>query len=171
MITDIIISIRDKYNIRDIESVASAENINLLSIDLPKSIKGMYYSQEGFDVIALNKMLSGFEIIETFWHEYYHYLISVGNFISAKFCLDSIKNFSNKDESKAEEFVALLLVENIDEEDDLHSVTEKWNVTEELARLRFTLRPFDKAQGKQGSATTLRPFDRTQSKQSLMADK
>jgi Zn-dependent peptidase ImmA (M78 family) len=140
MITDIISSIRDKYNIRDIESVASAENISLLSIDLPKSIKGMYYSQEGFDVIALNKRLSGYEKIETFWHEYYHFQISVGNFISAKFCLDSIKNFANKDESKAEEFVALLMIENIDEEDDLHSLTEKWNVTEELAKFRFGMK-------------------------------
>jgi Zn-dependent peptidase ImmA (M78 family) len=139
MINNIVSSIRDKYNIRDIESVALAENIDLLSIDLPTSIKGVYYSQEGFDVIALNNRLSNFEQIETFWHEYYHYLISVGNFIATKFCLDSIKNFANKDEGKAEEFVALLMIENIDEEDNLLTLAEKWNVTERLAKFRFEM--------------------------------
>lgn len=139
MIGQIIKSLREKYNIRDIESVAADENIDLISMDLPKSIKGMYYSQEGFDVIAINNLLSGNDRIETFWHEYYHYLISVGNFISAKYCLDSIKNLANKDENKADEFVAMLMIENIDEDENLDMLIEKWNVSEKLAKFRFEI--------------------------------
>jgi Zn-dependent peptidase ImmA (M78 family) len=139
MIIDIVNAVKEKYNIRDIDSVAASENIDLISIELPESIKGMYYSQEGFTIIALNNRLSANDKIETFWHEYYHYLISVGNYISAKLCLDSIKTISNKDENKAEEFVARIMIENIEDEDDRHTLSEKWNVSEKLAILRLSI--------------------------------
>lgn len=136
---DIVKSLKERFDIRNIEQVASAENIDLISIELPNAIKGMYYAQEGFEVIALNCDLSDTEKIETFWHEYYHYLLSVGNFVATKFCLDSIKTFANRDENRAEEFVALLMIDTIDEEDTPSSISDRCCVSEKLAELRLCM--------------------------------
>jgi len=137
---ELINSLREKYNLRDIESVAYCENIELVYLDFPESIKGVYYSQNEINVIAINKNLLQKEKIETFWHEYYHYLKSVGNFISIKFCLNSIKNFITKDEDRADEFVARLLIDSKSENDTLEELEEKYNVTYKLAEKRLQLK-------------------------------
>lgn len=136
---EIISSIKEKYkNLQDIDFIAANENIEIYYITLPDSIKGVYYSYDNIDIIAINNNLSKYERIEAFWHEYYHYLKSVGNFILIKYCLQSIKNFITVDENRADEFVAKLLIHNKENDDTVDSLQEKFNVSRKIAEIALT---------------------------------
>jgi Zn-dependent peptidase ImmA (M78 family) len=132
----LILNIKNTYSSLDREYISENEKIKLVEIILPESVNGIYYCQNGYSVIALNKNLSEKEKKETFWHEFYHYCMSVGNYILNS-CYTSLKEYSTREEYKANLFVSLLLIDDVYKNDTVYSIMDRCDVTEDIARIRF----------------------------------
>lgn len=136
-IEELILKIKNCYPSLERNLVSEIENIKLVEIQLPDSINGVYYCQDSTNVIALNKTLPECLKIETFWHEFYHYCLSVGNFMINNSGFLSIIDFSTKEEYRANLFTALLLVDIIYNNDNTYSIMERCDVSENIARIRL----------------------------------
>jgi Zn-dependent peptidase ImmA (M78 family) len=134
LLENIVKDLKMKFNPLDREVISEYENIRLIEIELPNSINGVYYCQNNTNIIAIKKGLDETQKREVFWHEYYHYILSVGNFFLNS---NSTLAISIKDENRADLFVALLLIDYIMKEDTIHTVMENWNVSENIARIRI----------------------------------
>jgi hypothetical protein len=156
---------RKKYHGLSIDEVAELENIILIrepdarskkagyasSIrsEAPKRIAslsrpGSYllsFSEKEItlhDAIVINP-LYGIPEQEIFWHEFYHLWYSPTRKMKADFfhqySTDTV--LENQEEKRANIFAAYLLIPNVEQEDTVQSVSEKWNVSCEMAELRL----------------------------------
>jgi Zn-dependent peptidase ImmA (M78 family) len=128
--------IKYSYESLNRETISEIEKIRLVEIELPETVNGIYYCQNGNSVIALNINLSEQEKKQTFWHEFYHYCMSVGNYIFNS-CYASLKEYSTKEEYKANLFVSLLLIDEVYKNETIYSIMDRCDVTEDIARIRF----------------------------------
>lgn len=90
------------------------------------------------DCIVINPKY-GIPEPEVFWHEYYHLCFSP----SRKMKMDMFQQFStggtldNQEERRANVFAAYMLIPDIEKADTPISISQKWNVSLELAELRL----------------------------------
>jgi len=117
--------------------VAENEKIRLIEIILPHSINGVYYYQNGINVIAINKELPESLKKETFWHEYFHYHLSVGNYIFNNSGFTYQDEYIQREEYRANLFVSLLLIDSVEMDDTIFSIMDRYNVSEKIAEIRM----------------------------------
>ena len=129
-------NVRKKYNnIRDFEAIADAENIQLIFLN---ATEGLINKIGEVTTIIIAKNLPLYQQIEVFWHEYFHLHFSNGNFIGDQAC--NINSCPNKDENKANKFVAFLLIEDIPPNADIYTLMEDFNVSQDIAEIRLGIR-------------------------------
>ena len=98
--------IENKYsNLRDIDYIANAENIDIIYEDIPE---GLANTWGDVPTISIKKDWTKRKQVETFWHEFYHLKYSSGNFIASQ-THDINSNFG-QEENRADKFVAMLLI-------------------------------------------------------------
>jgi Zn-dependent peptidase ImmA (M78 family) len=158
-------TMREKYGRKSIDEIAESENIILIREPDASSKKAGYacvltsakskriasLSRPGefvfsfvekdttlYDCIVINPQY-GIPEQEIFWHEFYHLWYSP----SRKGKLDFYHQYSTngaldaQEERRANTFAAFFLIPEVEYGDTSKILSEKWNVSEDLAKLRL----------------------------------
>lgn len=121
---DLIAELKSKYNGElNFKRICADENIIPMKAKLPEAINGLYVRHDGLSFIILNEDLTKEERRDRSWHELYHHFRSV------------TKNQS--EEKRANVFAALVRIPVIRENETIESLTEKYGVSKELAKVRL----------------------------------
>ena len=124
IVSDLIAELKKKYEGElNFKKICADENIIPLKTKLPETINGMYVKQDGLAFIILNEQLTHLERRDRGWHEMYHHFRSVSR--------------NSGEEKRATLFAALIRIPNVRENDSIDTLSERYGVSKELAKVRI----------------------------------
>ena len=127
-VEDLIGELKSKYGgTIPFERICADEGIVAVKAPLDEGVRGFYVVSNGHKVIVLNAKLKHSERRDWAFHELWHHFRSPS----------STKHSDRRDERRADLFAALCRIPNVREDDDLHSLVERFSVSRELARIRI----------------------------------
>ncbi len=121
-----------RWKTRNPFEIAEQENIHILTMDMPPSIRGMALKARGHRYIVLNEEMEGYERRAVCAHELGHHFLHPGT--SYRFIEEKSLFIPGRFEREANEFAAMLLVDEslIYSGDTIGMIAEKLEVPSNL---------------------------------------